>query len=491
MTVKKSDLVVPIGGIMLIALLIRLAVTSVSPALTDIQHGLGISAGVAGLTITIPLICNGVLGLLTPLIMRWLSPVAALFFIVVLVTVGVGVRIIPATSLLLASVSMVGVGMAISNIVFPALIRMQQPFHLNQYMGLYTVMVNLGSASGSLATGIFMGAIGMPWQLALGVWFPVLAGVLLWTIWVVRAQIKARAKAQVQVQVQLQALSLVSDGGDVGFGPAAGGEDAGGLVGADAGQATSKVAGDTGGGDTSKAGNGAGKAQAKGVYSQLLREKDTYLIILYGTMSFLFSHVILTWLPAQMQATGTSISQSSLWVSVFLGIAIPAGFIAPTLLDKAIGKTVIISSYVLCIPFLVFTHLGGWFAIGTSVFGGIAQGFSYSLVLTMVARTPDLNRVMPLSALTQGCGYLLAGIAPTAFGFMSSALGSWLIPNLLLALCILVMLVLHLAVAFHPAREKQIDYQKLLGMDRDKSGPTRLRPDNLRTRMEVPMHPFV
>jgi CP family cyanate transporter-like MFS transporter len=53
---------------------LRLAVTSIGPVLAEIRDGLGISAAVAGLLTSVPVICFALVGLLAPRLARRLSP---------------------------------------------------------------------------------------------------------------------------------------------------------------------------------------------------------------------------------------------------------------------------------------------------------------------------------------------------------------------------------------------------------------------------------
>lgn len=397
----------------------RVAVTSVSPALVDIQSALGISPGVAGLTLTIPLLCNGLLGLITPLLMNRLSHTAAAFMVITLLTVGVGLRSIPVTIILLCSVAIIGTGTAIGNVVMPVFIRFQKPRELSKYMAYYTLMVNLGATAGAVATGMFIGTFGWAWQLALLAWLPFFVGTIAWCYFAARAR-------QVTIEVDNEA--------EVGRPTAAG-------------EAEPAVAASAGAGAGAEQEETQTKAQMLANYKQLLREKRAYLTVTYTGLHFIVFYAFLSWFPAQMQDTGMNVAQASFWLSVFTGMAMPAGFITPRLMDAKHGMTIILVISLLCAPLISFAHLGGIIAIAAAIIGGIWQGMTFSVSLVIIARTPDPNLVAPLSAFAQGGAYLMGAIAPSGFGFLQSLTGSWVVPNFIMGASILIMCVIQLGIA--------------------------------------------
>jgi CP family cyanate transporter-like MFS transporter len=72
---------------------------------------------------------------------------------------------------------------------------------------------------------------------------------------------------------------------------------------------------------------------------------------------------------------------------------------------------------------------------------GLGQGASISLSLTYIVwRSPDTHHTGQLSTMSQGFGYLLAGLGPLGIGAAHSLTGSWTVPLSILGLLLLVQL---------------------------------------------------
>ena len=133
------------------------------PPLLDDLH---LSSAVAGTLTSIPLVCFGVGALAAPAAGRRLGGEAALVAALLLVALGTLVRVVPSTAVLFAGTVAAGVGIAIGNVVSPAVIRGRLPTRLGPAMGLYTASLSVGAAvAGGLAVP-FEHAFGLHGSLA-------------------------------------------------------------------------------------------------------------------------------------------------------------------------------------------------------------------------------------------------------------------------------------------------------------------------------------
>jgi len=173
-------------GLLLVAMSMRLPVGSVGPILDEIRRGDGLSNAGAGVLTTLPLVCFGVMATAAPLLARRFGDQAILLACLVAVIIGTAVRALPHVSLLFAGTLMLGVAIAIANVLLPSVIKRDYA-RPGTMLGLYT-MVLTGSAA--LAAGLtvpLMHAFGS-FQWALAVWaLPIALAIFIWLPTVRRA----------------------------------------------------------------------------------------------------------------------------------------------------------------------------------------------------------------------------------------------------------------------------------------------------------------
>jgi len=102
---SRADLRWLLPGFVAVALVCRLPITSLPPALATISRDLQLTPTLAGLTTTLPLICFGLFAFVTPfLVARW-GTERTLLAATALTVAGVVVRSLPTTSAPSPSVS--------------------------------------------------------------------------------------------------------------------------------------------------------------------------------------------------------------------------------------------------------------------------------------------------------------------------------------------------------------------------------------------------
>lgn len=166
-------------AILLVALNLRGAITTVGPLLKDIQAQFGLSGTVAGLLTSLPLFAFGFLSPYAAPMARRLGIEKAVFVSMLVLVAGLGLRYVEGVSWLYVGTAFIGCGIAFNNVLLPGLIRRDFPGQLTIVTALFTmVLVSCGGAGSGIA--IPMAELG-GWRFSLGWWIaPALLATLFW-----------------------------------------------------------------------------------------------------------------------------------------------------------------------------------------------------------------------------------------------------------------------------------------------------------------------
>ena len=156
-------------AVILTALNLRPAVTSVAPLLGDMRTDLGVTATWAGLLTTLPALCFAAAGLAAP----WLSSRIGLGRTVsaamVALTVGLAVRVVDGAHLVIGATLVACAGIALVNVLIPVVIKGSFPTRVGLMTGIYTAALQGGGALGSAVTPGLEEPLG-GWRSALAIW---------------------------------------------------------------------------------------------------------------------------------------------------------------------------------------------------------------------------------------------------------------------------------------------------------------------------------
>ncbi|MYV39199.1 MFS transporter, partial [Streptomyces sp. SID1328] len=168
---------VVIVGIVLAALNLRPAITSLGALLEEVRDGLGMSGGVAGLLTSVPPLCFALFGATAPRLARRFGPGAVVCAGMTAITAGLLIRpYIGSTAGFLAASALALMGIALSNVLMPVIVKRWFPDRVGTMTGLYSMALALGTAVAAAVTVPMTGALGGHWQSGLAVW-AVLAGI--------------------------------------------------------------------------------------------------------------------------------------------------------------------------------------------------------------------------------------------------------------------------------------------------------------------------
>jgi CP family cyanate transporter-like MFS transporter len=170
--VQRRGLLLVGVAIVLTGFNLRTAVNSVGPVLQEIEHGLGISSGLAGLITSMPLICFALIGFAGPPLAARFRDGHVLAAALLVMTVGLLVRVaVPSVWLFLLGTVLTMVGGALGNVLLPSLVKKWFPDRTGLLVGAYGTALAVGGAVASVSTAPIAEAVGAEgWRWGLGIW---------------------------------------------------------------------------------------------------------------------------------------------------------------------------------------------------------------------------------------------------------------------------------------------------------------------------------
>lgn len=358
-------------GVILAALNLRTAVTSVGPLLDVIQDDLRMSASVAGVLTTLPVLAFAVLGGLTPLLSRRFGPQRVLVAALAVMAAGLVVRAaVGGTAVFLIASAAALAGGAVGNVAIPGMVKRYFPERIGVMTTVYSTSLAIGTTvAAAIAVPVATG-FGGAWQPALGMWaIPALLAMLPWLIL-----------------------------------------------------------------RTPRPATGAAAAPQRPL-TGLTRSPMAWLMLLaFGSQS-LIAYSMFGWLPEMMRAHGYDASTAGFMLAIFNAISIPISMVVPVLAGRLRSQrpvlVVLVAGYVLGFPGLWLAGVSVW--TWASLFAVAVGMGTFPLMLTLFAlRTRTSGGTAGISAFAQSGGYLLSGLGPLLIGVLLEATGSWTAPFMLL-----------------------------------------------------------
>ena len=390
-----------VAGILLVAANLRAAITTVGPVLTGIEDDLGITSSAASFLVSLPLLTFAVVSPFVPRVAQRLGLEWIIAGGLVILAAGLVLRSVPPQALLWVGTVLIGVSIAVLNVVLPSWVKRDFPLKIGQITGAYSAVQ---SAFAAVAAGIAVpvgGATGMDWRLPLGMW----AGLALVALGVLLPQLRR------------------------GAAPADGSAPAAAPVSAPA----------------------TGPTAPRPLWRSALAWQVTAFM---GLQSMNF-YILVTWLATI--ETDAGISETAAGTHQFLlnGFGILGSIVCSALIARLRDQRVL--GMVVGVTLMIAT-LGILLAPGVtviwSIFAGIGGGAGIVLALSLFGlRTTDHTRAASLSGMAQSVGYLLAAAGPVAVGALHDATDSWT-PALIVLLVIEVLLVLS---GYLAGRDRTVD----------------------------------
>ncbi|MBQ0824244.1 MFS transporter [Microvirga sp. HBU67558] len=180
--VRHVPVAFTIACIVLAAINLRPALTSIATMAAEIQNGLGLSSVWIGVLTTLPVLCFGIFGPFAPLLSAKLGLERAIALLLTGLAAGLALRMLPLSSALFAGTLVAGAAIGMAGVLLPVVIRRRFPGRLGLMTGLYTMVLSIGGASAAGLTPI-LERTWQSWTLALASWSaPALVAGLLWVV---------------------------------------------------------------------------------------------------------------------------------------------------------------------------------------------------------------------------------------------------------------------------------------------------------------------
>jgi CP family cyanate transporter-like MFS transporter len=360
-------------GVVLVAVNLRPAVTSVATLLDQVRAALGASSAWASVLTTLPPLCFAAAGLAAPWVRRRIGMASGVGAAMLVLAAGLGIRVASGQAVMLIGTVLACVGIAIGNVLIPVLVKESFPARVGLLTGIYTAALQGGSALASAVTPT-LGRVLDGWRPALGIWGSL--ALLAMVTWLGAARLTPRRQPQ--------------------------DDDAPGEP---------------------------GVAPAPRVASLLRNRVAWQVTALFGLQSFI-AYVVMGWLPQVFITAGIARQTAGLLLSVATVAAVPASLIIPPLAARHRQQSGWIIGMAACAILGVLGLLLAPAALPVlwAILTGIGVGM-FSMVITVFSlRTRTAGDTARLSTMAQTIGYLVASLGPLLFGLLHGLTGSWTLP---------------------------------------------------------------
>ncbi|MET9507070.1 MFS transporter [Streptomyces flavidovirens] len=389
--------VVLLIGIVLASVNMRAALASASPLVSEISETFGLSSTATSLVTSVPVLFLGVGAMVAPWLGRRFSTEVVLFCALLLLGVGIVVRVVPTVPTLYGGSLVIGLAIALLNVLMPGLIKRDFPGRAASMTSVYTGAMIAGATVAAAASVPLEKAFGDSWEASLAFWS--LLAVVAAVAWLPQVLI-ARGRTGHEVRV---------------------------------------------------APKGGARTGGRSVWRSAL----AWQVTLFMGLQSLWTYVLIAWMPTIFTDHGMSRSTAGVVFAFNNLIQVAGAFGVPLLAGRmrsqrpliVLVTTMVAAGYA---GLMLAPVSGAWL---WSAVLGVGQGGAVGLALTLIVlRSGDAVTAARLSGMAQTVGYLLAAVGPVAAGAVYEATGSWTLPiALMLGVCAAA-----LVVGLYAARDRKV-----------------------------------
>lgn len=179
--VKKSLYSLTFIGILLIASNLRAPITALGPVIHEIATSFNLSGVYTGLLNALPLLIFGLASPFAPLLTRRIGLEKSLLTAIVLITAGCLTRSSLGGMGLWTGTFIIGLGIAVANVLIVPLIKRDYPGHTARCIGLYAATMALTAALSSGIAFPLSALSSATWRVSLGIWvIPAAFTLIIW-----------------------------------------------------------------------------------------------------------------------------------------------------------------------------------------------------------------------------------------------------------------------------------------------------------------------
>jgi CP family cyanate transporter-like MFS transporter len=367
-TAKRS--VFALLSLIFISLVLRPPVGSIGPLVDELQSVEGLSVFQVGLLTSIPVVCFGIGAFASPALVKRLTLNRAMMWVLVALFLAMGFRLLGGFIPLISFTVIIGLAIAVGNVLIPTIVREQFPNNLELITGIYVTLLAISaslSATIAVPTSEWLGG----WRMALAIWLiPTLAAIIFW-----------------------YPVSKVSKHLEV----------------------TSELT----------------HAEER---KAVVRSPLAWAIVSFFGLQSAGFYAMLNWLPSLLISRGFTPVEAGSLLGLTTSIGIPTGFLISMVIKRFKSLSllsVVVSAFTLS-GFVILLVAPGQAILACIVTGfGFAATFPLSLTL-IGSRASTSTQTTQLSALSQGWGYLVAAVGAFAFGYLKDLTGDWALSLLVL-----------------------------------------------------------
>jgi len=350
-------------GIVLVAVNLRLAVSSLGPVLNEVSADLGMSGGGAGVVTTLPLVCFAIFGALAPRLARRFGVHRVLTAAGLVLAVGLVVRAVADSAVVFVVTSGLALaGIALQNVLLPVLVKRHFPGHIGLVTGLYATAMTVG--------GAFAAAVTVPIAYAWGGWR---MGLAIWAL-----------------AVPLALLPWL------GFAWA----------------------------DRLPVQSGSGRQHTS---VRPARTRLGWAFAIYFGTQGIHAYVAFGWLPQWFRDAGFSAETAGMLLAVAMILGIPMALVMPGIAARYTDQRGFVIAFAACygVGYIILglaPRAGAWPA---AILLGLGGGTFPFLLAMLGLRARTAAGTAALSGFVQGTGYLIAALGPFVVGLLYDATSGW------------------------------------------------------------------
>ncbi|WP_460064120.1 CynX/NimT family MFS transporter [Streptomyces sp. YKOK-I1] len=375
------------AAIVLAALNLRPAITSLGALLEEVRDGLGMSGSLAGLLTSVPPLCFAVFGVMAPRLARRFGPGAVVCAGMAAITAGLLVRpYTGGTAGFLAASALALMGIAVSNVLMPVIVKRHFPDRVGSMTGLYSMSLALGTSAAAALTVPLTSALGGGWRPGLALWAGLAAAAVLpWLLFAREHRQRSGTPAPAR--------------------PASGGPAA----------------------------PHARVERPDGL--RITRSRTAWALAVFFGLQATAAYITMGWMAQIFRDAGVSAGEAGLLLAVTMAMGVPLAYVIPRVASRLPRQGPIVVVLGVC-GLAGYTGLylapaeGAW---AWAVLLGVAN-CAFPLALTMVGmRARTGAGVAQLSAFAQSTGYLISIPGPLLVGVLYQHSGGWGLPLALMA----------------------------------------------------------
>lgn len=361
-------------GIVFVAINLRPGMTAVGPLIGTIRDDIGLANWSAGLLTSLPLLAFAFISPIIPSLSNRFTNERMMMVGLIVLVIGISVRSISLVLFLFVGTILVGLGIAICNVLLPGVVKDKFPLKVALMTSIYSTIMGVFAAISSGVSIPFAVTLNWGWQLALFVWtIPAIIAIFIW--YYLSKQTKPAVKG-----MEMRYF----------------------------------------------------KSKKQGIW----RSPLAWQVALFMGLQSTTFYVTVSWLPEILHSFGLSIATAGWMLSFTQLIGMPVSFIVPMLAGRFKSQrgialvlgAIAVSGYGGLLLGTSFVMM----MISITLIG-ITLGGGFALALTFLGiRARNARHAGELSGMAQAIGYSLAAVGPVSIGFLYDISGSWMVPLIVL-----------------------------------------------------------